>query len=215
MAALLGAIPSLLGGVAGLFNKRPPSLSPVQSGALNNLIPSLQQGATAAPHIDPTQQALMYNNVAANQTGGFNAANHALTAAGLGHSGLLGNALTQVANQAQQSRNQGDMGLQQEAFQRQQFDIQALLQAIGVNNTPGQSNMGAFSAGIAPVAAYSIQNMLNNRGAGAPGAGANNAAATPFGAPPVGYGGSGLPGQGYNSDAMFASYNNQQPSLPQ
>jgi len=163
MAALLGAIPSLLGGVAGLFNKRPPSLSPVQSNALNALIPSLNQGALGTAQIDPTQQSLMYGNVAANQTGGFNAANHALTAAGLGHSGLLGNALTQVANQAQQSRNEGNMGLQQQAIQRQQFDIQSLLQAIGINNTPGQSNMGAFSAGVAPVAAYSIQQMLNNR----------------------------------------------------
>ena len=186
MAALLGAIPSLLGGVAGLFNKRPPSLSPEQSGALNSLIPNLQKGAEATPQIDPAQQALMYNNVAANQTGGFNAANHALTAAGLGHSGLLGNALTQVANQAQQSRNEGNMGLQQQAIQRQQFDIQSLLQAIGINNTPGQSNMGAFSAGVAPVAAYSIQQMLNNRNNGGQGQADNMAAAFPTGYNPGG-----------------------------
>lgn len=162
MAGILGVIGSLLGGITGMANPRPPSLSPVQSQALNSLIPSLQQGAQATPAIDQTQQNLMYGNVAANQTGANNAAIHSLTAAGLGHSGLLGGALTQVANQAQQSRNQGNMGLQQQAVQRQQFDIQSLIQSLNVNNTPGQSPFGAFTAGMAPVAAYSLQNYLNN-----------------------------------------------------
>lgn len=164
MAALLGAIPSLLGGLSGLFNKRPPALNPAQSGALNSLIPNLLGKAEGTPQIDPTQQALMYGNVAQNQTGAFNAATHALTGSGLGHSGLLGNALTQVANQAQQSRNQGNMGLQQQAVQQQQFDLQTLLGLLNVNATGGQSGAGAFTAGLAPIAAYSIQNMLNQNG---------------------------------------------------
>jgi hypothetical protein len=164
MAALLGAIPSLLGGLAGLFNKRPPALNTAQSGALNTLIPSLMGKATGTPTIDPTQQALMYGNVAQNQTGANNAATNSLVSRGLGHSGLLGQALTQVANQAQQSRNQGNMGLQQQSIQQQQFDIQSLLGLLNVNATGGQSNQGAFMAGLAPVAAYSIQNMLNSRG---------------------------------------------------
>ena len=166
MAALLGAVPSLLGGLAGLFNKRPPALNPAQSGALNTLIPSLMGKATGTPTIDPTQQALMYGGVAQNQTGAANAATNLLTSRGLGHSGLLGGALTQVANQAQQSRNQGNMGLQQQAIQQQQFDLQTLLQLLNVNATGGQSGAGAFTAGLAPVAAYSIQNMLNNRNQG-------------------------------------------------
>jgi hypothetical protein len=165
MAAALGAIPSLLGGLAGLFNPRPPALNNAQSGALNSLIPSLMNKAQGTPTIDPTQQALMYGNVAQNQTGAMNAATHALTGAGLGHSGLLGNALTQVANQAQQSRNQGNMGLQQQAIQQQQFDLQTLLGLLNVNATGGQSGAGAFTAGVAPIAAYSIQNMLNQNGA--------------------------------------------------
>lgn len=162
LPAVIGGATSLIGGIAGGANKRPGSLSPVQGQALNSLLPFLQQGATSQPQIDQTQQNLMYGNVAANQTGANNAAIHSLTGAGLGHSGILGNALTQVANQAQQSRNQGNMGLQQQAVQRQQFDIQSLLQGIGINNTPGQSTLGAVSAGMAPMAAYSLQNYLNN-----------------------------------------------------
>jgi hypothetical protein len=163
MAALLGAIPSLLGGLSGLFNQRPPALNPAQSGALNSLIPNLMGKATGTPTIDPTQQALMYGGVAQNQTGANNAVTNSLVSRGLGHSGILGGALTQVANQAQQSRNQGNMGLQQQAVQQQQFDLQTLLGLLNVNATGGQSGAGAFSAGMAPVAAYSIQNMLNSR----------------------------------------------------
>lgn len=165
MAALLGAIPSLLGGLSGLFNKRPPALNPAQSGSLNSMIPYLQNQIQGPTQIDPTQQALMYGNVAANQTGAANSATNLLTSRGLGHSGLLGGALTQVANQAQQSRNEGNQQLQGQAYQRQNLDLQTLLGMLNVNATGGQSGAGAFSAGLAPIAAYSIQNMMNNQGA--------------------------------------------------
>lgn len=173
--ALLGGIPSLIGGIAGLFNKRPPALNGAQSQSLDALIPNLMGKAMATPTIDPTQQALMYSNIAQNQTGANNAATNALVSRGLGHSGVLGDALTQVANQAQSSRNQGNMGLQQQAIQQQQFDLQTLLGLLNVNATGGQSGAGAFSAGMAPIAAYSIQNMLNSNAASQ-----NNPANNPY-----------------------------------
>ena len=46
--------------------------------------------------------------------------------------------------------------------------------------------MGAFSAGVAPVAAYSIQQMLNNRNNGGQGQADNMAAAFPAGYNPGG-----------------------------
>lgn len=166
-AGIGGLASSLLGGIAGATNTRPPSLSPGQSSALSNLLgtpgqPSqLLQTAMGTPKIDPVQQNLMYGSIAANQTGGMDAVTHALVSRGLGHSGLLGGALTQVANQAQAGRNQADLGLQQQAIQQKQLSIQDILGLLGVNNTPGQSGAGGFFAGMAPVAAYSIQSAMN------------------------------------------------------
>jgi hypothetical protein len=37
---------------------------------------------------------------------------------------------------------------------------------LNVNATGGQSGAGAFTAGLAPVAAYSIQNMMNQNAGG-------------------------------------------------
>lgn len=170
-APLIGAgVNAGLSGLAGLLNPRPPALNSQQSGALNTLIPSLLGPATGTPRIDPIQQALMYSQIAQSQTGAGNSAIHSLVGAGLGHSGLLGSALTQVANQAQTNRNTADLGLQQQSVQQKQLSIQDLLGLLGVNTTPGQSGGGAFMAGLAPVAAYSIQNMLNSH-AGNPGGG--------------------------------------------
>lgn len=163
MAALAGLIPALLGGISGAANRRPPSLDPTQSGSLDALIRSLMPNATGTPQIDPTQQALMYGQVAQNQTGANNAVTNSLVSRGLGHSGLLGDALTQVANQAQSGRNTGNLQLQQQAIQQKQLSIQDILGLLNVSNIPGQSGFGAFMNGMAPVAAYSIQNMLNNR----------------------------------------------------
>jgi hypothetical protein len=172
MAFLAGLIPALLGGIAGATNPRPPALDPTQRGSLDQLIKSLMPNATGTPKIDPVQQNLMYGNIAQNQTGGMDAVTHALVSRGLGHSGLLGGALTQVANQAQQGRNQADLGLQQQAVQQKQLSIQDILGLLGVSNIPGQSGVGAFFSGMAGPAAYSIQNMLNNRSGG--GGGSSN-----------------------------------------
>lgn len=162
MAALLGAIPSLIGGIAGLFNKRPPALNPGQTTDLNALLSSLLPTAQGTPKIDPTLQALSYGNIATNQTGANNAVTNALVSRGLGHSGILGGALTQVANQAQQGRNASDINLQNQAIQQKQLSIQDILGLLNVNTTPGQSSAGGFAAGLAPILSYSIQNMLNN-----------------------------------------------------
>jgi hypothetical protein len=156
-----GLLSSLFGGIAGGANTRPPALNSIQSGALNSLLSQLMQNVSGPVKIDPTQQALMYGNVAENQTGANNAVTNSLVSRGLGHSGILGNALTQVANQAQQSRNQGNMGLQQQAIQQRQANIQDILGLLNVNATPGQSPFGGFMAGLAPTLAYSIQNGLN------------------------------------------------------
>lgn len=176
MGALLGGIASsLLGGLAGAANPRPPSLSDPQSSALNHFLApgsNLMQTAFQPAGIDPVQQALLFGQNAQSQTGANNAVTHALVSRGLGHSGLLGGALTQVANQGQQNQNQINLGLQQQGIQRQQMSIQDILGLLGVNNTPGQSGAGAFMAGMAPVAAYSIQRAMNNGmggGGGAPG----------------------------------------------
>lgn len=165
-----GIVPALLGGVAGATNTRPPSLDPTQRKSLDTLIPYLQNIATGPAGIDPIQKALMYGNIAGNQTGAMDAVTHALVSRGLGHSGLLGGALTQVVNQAQQNRNQADLSLQQQGVQIKQQDIQNLLSALNVQNIPGQSGIGGFFSGMAPIAAYSIQSALNRSayGGGAP-----------------------------------------------
>ena len=125
MGALLGGIGALAGGLAGLLNPRPPSLSPVQSGALNQLIPSLMAKTQGPAQIDPTQQAALFGQINQNTVGANNAAIHSLTGAGLGRSGLLGSALIQNQDQAASSKNQADLGLQQQAVQVQQQDLQS------------------------------------------------------------------------------------------
>lgn len=165
MAWLASLIPSLLGGAAGAANTRPPALNPTQSAGLESLI-----GPNGPlwklinnPTIDPIQQALLFGQNAQSLTGANNQVTHALTSRGLGRSGLLGQALMQNANQSQANQSGINLSLEQQAVQRQQSAMQALLQGLNVNTTPGQSGFGGFMAGMAPVAAYSIQNMLNNR----------------------------------------------------
>lgn len=168
MGALLGALgSSLLGGIAGAANPRPPSLDPSQHAALTTLLgknSNLSQLAYGTPGIDPIQQALLYGQNAQSLTGANNQVTHALTSRGLGRSGLLGQALMGNANQSQVNQGGINLGLQQQGIQRQQQAWQQITQLLGINDTPGQSGFGAFMGGLAPVAAYSIQNALNNRG---------------------------------------------------
>lgn len=163
MAFLLPLLGGLLGGAAGGANTRPPSLSGPQNSALNALISSLMPRISGTPQIDPVQQALMYGQNAQSLTGANNQVTHALVSRGLGRSGLLGAGLMQNANQSQVNQGNINLGLQQQAVGLQQNAIQQLLGALNVNNTPGQSGAGGFTAGMAPLLAYSIQNQLNNR----------------------------------------------------
>lgn len=157
---------SLLSGLTGGANTRPGALNPTQSSSLDSLLHSLMMSLGQTPQIDPTQQKLLYGDIAQNQTGANDAVTNALVSRGLGHSGILGNALTQVANEAQKGRNQADLGLQQQAIQQRQLSIQDILGLLNVGTTPGQSTGGGFLAGMAPILAYSIQNMMNMRGSG-------------------------------------------------
>lgn len=166
MAFLAGLIPALLGGITGASNTRPPSLDPTQRGSLDQLLQQLMGQVGGAPTIDPVQQALMYGNIAASRTGADTAVTHALSSRGLGTSGLLGAGLIQNQNVATQSQNAANLGLQQQAVQQRQMNIQDILGLLNVNNTPGQSGFGGFMAGLAPILAYSIQHMANN---GSPG----------------------------------------------
>jgi hypothetical protein len=167
LAPLLGGLFSgLLGGAAGSANTRPPALNPTQTNALNGLIPSLMPTATGTPKIDPIQQALMYGQIAQSRTGADTGITHSLVSRGLGRSGILGDALIQNQNKAQQSQNEANLTLQQQAVQQKQLSIQDLLGLLNVNATPGQSKGGGFLNGLAPVLAYSIQNMVNSRNSG-------------------------------------------------
>jgi len=167
LAPLLGGLASsLLGGVAGAANPRPPSLNPAQTNSLNTLLSpgsNLSKLAFGNPQADPIQQALLYGQNAASLTGANNQVTHALTSRGLGRSGLLGQALMQNANQSTQNQTGINLSLEQQAIQRQQQSWQTIAQLLGVNATPGQSGFGAFMGGLAPVAAYSIQNAINGR----------------------------------------------------
>ena len=159
---LLSIGSSLLGGLAGVANPRPPSLNPAQLKALNTILPFLTKGAMGPLSINPQEQALNYGNIAQSRTGADNALTHALVSRGLGRSGILGAGLMQNQLGATAAQNTSNMGLLQQSFQQRLADLQALMEGLNVNATPGQSGFGGFMAGMAPVAAYSIQNALNN-----------------------------------------------------
>lgn len=168
LGPLLGGLGSaLLGGISGASNPRPPSLNPAQTKSLNSLLSpgsNLSGLAFGTPQADPIQRALLYGQNAASLTGANNQVTHALTSRGLGRSGLLGQALMQNANQSTQNQTGINLNLEQQSIQRQQQAWQTIAQLLQTNATPGQSGFGAFMGGLAPVAAYSIQNALNNRG---------------------------------------------------
>jgi len=166
MGFLGGILSGLLGGISGASNPRPPSLNPAQTGALNNLLgpgSNLSKLAYGTPQADPLQQAQLYGQNAQSLTGANNQATHALVSRGLGRSGLLGQALMQNSNQSQVNQGNINLSLEQQAIQRQQQAWQTIAQLLNIGATPGQSGFGGFMAGVAPIAAYSIQNGLNSR----------------------------------------------------
>lgn len=166
LPAIIAGGTALAGGIAGAANRRPPALNPAQQNALNSLLgpnSSLLSTAMGAPKIDPILQALMFGQNAQSLTGANNQATHALTSRGLGRSGLLAQALMGNANQSQVNQGNINQSLLNLGYQQKQASIQDILGLLGQNATPGQSGFGGFMAGLAPILAYSIQNMQNNR----------------------------------------------------
>src|SRR5689334_1781431 len=85
---------SLLGGLGGVANTRPPSLDPTQQFTLDSLLKQLYPQVRNTPTIDPTQRALEFGNIAQEGVGGANRITSTLTSRGLGRSGLLARGLT-------------------------------------------------------------------------------------------------------------------------
>lgn len=148
-AAAVPLIGAAVGGIGGAMNKRPPSLDPTQSSTLDNLLKQLYPQVGATPKIDPTQQSLMYDEIAKSGVGGANRITNQLASRGLGRSGLLASGLTQNSNQVASAQTGADLQLQQQAVSQRNTTIQQILGLLGVTNIPGQSGIGGFLSGFA------------------------------------------------------------------
>ena len=160
-AAIHGIAGGIMGGLAGLGHRRPPSLDPTQRYSLDALLGELypHNRGLGTPHIDPTQQGLLYNQIAAQGRGAENRITSQFAARGLGRSGLLAQGLMQNSAGMQQAQNQTDLTLQQQAMNQRNETIRQIIQLLGVNNIPGQSGLGAFMAGFAPPAAQGFSQL--------------------------------------------------------
>src|SRR5574337_568362 len=165
-AAAIGG--GLLGGLAGLGNRRPPSLDPTQSHTLDELLRVLLPQAEATPRIDPIQQGLLYADIARSGHGAENRVTNSLVSRGVSRGGLLASGLTGVSQGTQLAQNQTNLHLQQQAIQQRNQTIQQILGLLGVGNIPGQSGFGAFMSGAAPSLAYGLSR-LNFGSRGTPG----------------------------------------------
>ena len=146
---IAGAAGSLLGGLGGATNKRPPTLDPTQRTTLDALLKELYPGKLGTPTIDPIQRNLIFGNIAQEGTLGANRVTNALTSRGLARSGLLARGLTQNSLGVQAAQNQTDLALQQQAIQQRNNTISQILGLLGVSNIPGQSGLGGFLSGFA------------------------------------------------------------------
>lgn len=147
--AIAGLAGSVIGGIGGASNTRPPSLDPTQRNSLDSLLKQLMPTVGTTPTIDPVQQSLMRNEIAGAGVGGANRVTNALVSRGLGRSGLLAQGLTQNSNQVSAAQNQSDLALQQQAVTQRNTTIQQILGLLGVTNIPGQSGAGGFLSGFA------------------------------------------------------------------
>lgn len=154
--AIAGGIGSIIGGIGGASNTRPPSLDKTQSGTLDALLKQLYPQVGKTPTEDPVQRALMFNNIAAQGVGGANRITSQLASRGLGRGGLLAQGLTQNSLGVQAAQNQTDLGLQQQAIQQRNTTINQILSLLGVSNIPGQSGFGGFMSGFAGPASYAL-----------------------------------------------------------
>src|SRR5256884_3516155 len=152
LVAALPAIGGLIGGVlSGRANKRPPSLDPTQSGSLDSLLKMLVPTVGTTPKIDPTQQALMYDEIAKSGVGGANRVTNSLVSRGLGRSGLLASGLVQNSNQIASAQTGTNLSLQNQAINQRNTTIQQILGLLGVGNIPGQSAFGGAMARAGPI----------------------------------------------------------------
>lgn len=147
--AIAGAAGSVLGGIGGASNTRPPSLDPTQRSTLDNLLKQLYPQVGQTPTIDKTQQAGMFDEIARAGVGGANRITNSLISRGLGRSGLLASGLTQNSNMMAGAQNEANLHLQQQAVNQRNQTIQQILGLLGVSNIPGQSGFGGFMSGFA------------------------------------------------------------------
>lgn len=174
--AIAGVASSVIGGLGGAANTRPPSLDKTQSTTLDSLINQLYPKTVQNPTIDPVQQSSIFDQIARSGVGGANRVTNTLTSRGLGRSGLLAAGLTQNSNQIAGEQTGANLQLQQQAVNQRNTTIQQILQLLGVNNTPGQSGIGGFLSGFAGPFAKTLAGLSNggNTALGSGGAPVNN-----------------------------------------
>lgn len=155
VAPLAGAA---IGAISGATNKRPPSLTPQQSTALNSDLSAATTSATGPATIDPNQQKELFANNAEQLTGANAQVSHALASRGIaGNSGVTAAALENNAAQSSANQNNINLNLSQQALQNQQFNRGLISNLTTPRSVPGQSTAGAISAGAGAPLAYSLQ----------------------------------------------------------
>lgn len=164
VAPLIGAGASIIGGIAGGSNKRPPSLDPSQQKALDSTVTSAAATANGPAVADPTSVNATNAEIAEGNAGANNRTTNALVSRGLGNnSGLLAAGLVQNSNQSAALQNQSQLALQQQALQNKQHAQDVVANLTKTQSVPGQSTAGAVAAGAAPGLAYTLQQYANNR----------------------------------------------------
>ena len=158
IAPLAGAA---IGAISGASNPRPPSLTPQQNTALNASLASNSATANAPASIDPVQQALMYGQNARNTVAANNATTNALASRGLGSSGILASGIQQNEDTNQVNNSNTDLALQQQSIQQKDFANQMIASLTKVSDIPGQSTLGAATAGAAGPLTAAIGNASN------------------------------------------------------
>lgn len=174
--AIAGVAGSVIGGLGGAANTRPPSLDKTQSTTLDSLLNQLYPSVSKTPTIDPVQRNIEFGNIAQEGVGANNRVTNALTSRGLGRSGLLAQAVTQNSLGVQAAQNQTDLALQQQAISQRNTTINQIMQLLGVSNIPGQSKIGGFLSGFAGPFAKTLASLggggsSSGGGMGVPGSG--------------------------------------------
>lgn len=160
--AIIGGASALVGGLAGLGNRRPPSLTRTQSSTLDMLLKDLYP-QTKSTGIDPIQQALLYDEIARSGRGAETRLTNRFASRGL-RGGLVAQGLSDVSGNIQGAQNQANLMLQQQSIQQRNETIRQILGLLGVQDIPGQSGFGAFMAGAAGPLAYALTQLRGGGG---------------------------------------------------